>query len=103
MNRVEYEISTVTKMISIYCKAKHKSRGEELCESCNSLKVYATSRLEKCKYSNEKPNCKDCKTHCYKTTYKEEMKRIMRFSGPRMILYHPADFIIHLKFKKKFR
>ncbi|MBL4938585.1 nitrous oxide-stimulated promoter family protein [Clostridium sp. YIM B02515] len=34
--------------------------------------------------------------HCYKTEYREKIKDVMRFSGPRMIIYEPRLALKHL-------
>jgi hypothetical protein len=45
--------------------------------------------------------CSNCKVHCYKPEMREKIKEIMRFSGPRMIFYHPIMAIRHLIESKK--
>lgn len=84
-------------MISIYCKSKHKS--SVLCENCSELELYAHLRLEKCKFGNNKPNCKNCPVHCYKHDKRDEIREVMKFAGPRMLFKHPYLAIRHL-FKK---
>ena len=44
----------------------------------------------------EQATCRLCKVHCYRTDMRLKMKEIMRYSGPRMILYHPVIAIRHL-------
>ncbi|MCL1934508.1 MAG: nitrous oxide-stimulated promoter family protein [Candidatus Azobacteroides sp.] len=88
------EKNTVSKMIRIYCRAKHKQRGG-LCPECKQLESYAHQRLEYCPYKENKPACEKCAIHCYKNEYKEIIKIVMRFSGPRMLFYHPAEAIRH--------
>ena len=34
--------------------------------------------------------CSNCRVHCYRSEMREEIRKVMRFSGPRMIFYHPA-------------
>ena len=45
--------------------------------------------------------CSNCKVHCYSPEMREEIKKVMRFSGPRMIAYHPVMAIRHVKETKK--
>jgi hypothetical protein len=45
--------------------------------------------------------CSNCKVHCYKPEMREKIREIMRFSGPRMIFYHPIMAIRHLIESKK--
>ena len=34
--------------------------------------------------------CSNCRVHCYRSEMREEIRKAMRFSAPRMIFYHPA-------------
>jgi hypothetical protein len=88
------EKNTVSKMIRIYCRAKHQQR-DGLCPECKQLESYAHRRLEHCPYKKDKPACKKCPVHCYKNEYKEKIKKVMRFSGPRMLFCYPADALRH--------
>ncbi|MFA7104569.1 MAG: nitrous oxide-stimulated promoter family protein [Dysgonamonadaceae bacterium] len=93
MNEGEKEV--VIKMIDIYCQAKHGKRGV-LCKDCYEIKAYAMTRLDKCPFGEEKPTCKTCSIHCYKSDMKLKIKEIMRFSGPRMLFVHPKEAIRHM-------
>ena len=44
----------------------------------------------------EKAFCAMCKTHCYAPTYRERIKEVMRYSGPRMLWIHPIMTIRHI-------
>lgn len=89
------EKDTVEKMIRIYCKGKHKSESC-LCKECEELREYAFQRLSKCTYGEDKPTCEKCPIHCYKPVMKEKIRLVMKYAGPRMILYHPILAIKHL-------
>ncbi|NMB63225.1 MAG: nitrous oxide-stimulated promoter family protein [Chloroflexi bacterium] len=88
------ERNTSLVMIRIYCRDHHVS--EPLCEACSHLWDYVCARLEKCPFGEEKPTCKSCKVHCYEPKMQEQIREIMRYSGPRMIFSHPAMAIRHL-------
>lgn len=90
----EAEKNTVSKMIKIYCQAKHS--GKELCEECRNLEIYACERLQKCYFGNEKPTCRRCPKHCYKKDMKNRIQQVMRFAGPRMIYRYPMVAIRHI-------
>lgn len=45
--------------------------------------------------------CSNCKVHCYKADMREKICAVMRFSGPRMIFYHPIAAMRHLLETKK--
>ena len=40
--------------------------------------------------------CSNCRVHCYKLEMRERIRKVMRFSGPRMLLYHPIMAIRHV-------
>ena len=94
MSRIEEEKNTVGMMVRLYCR--HYEKNIELCYSCAELLKYANERLTKCKFGENKPTCKRCPIHCYKPDMRERMRRVMRWAGPRMLLYHPIEAIKHL-------
>lgn len=92
--RIEEEKAVVEQMIRLYCR---KKEGNTLiCPDCQKLLDYAHSRLDRCRYGNDKPTCRKCPIHCYRPEMKESIRLVMRWSGPRMILYHPIAAIRHL-------
>ena len=93
--RLKREQKTIEAMIAIYCRGEHDVR-KGLCANCQELLDYALLRLEKCPYQEEKPICARCPIHCYKPEKREEVRRVMRFAGPRMLVYHPWLAIAHL-------
>jgi len=102
------EKQIVSKMIKIYCRHQHGNRflvwykpKNELCLDCEKLKVYAIHRLQNCKYGINKPTCSSCTTHCYSPEMQQKIKAVMRFSGPRMVFYHPIDAISYWIHKRK--
>ena len=94
MNRIEREKHTVSLMIRLYYRKKEGNKV--LCEECIQLEEYAHKRLSTCKYGEQKTSCKKCPTHCYRKDMREKIREVMRFSGPRMILYHPMEALRHL-------
>ena len=98
MNRIQEEKKTVEQMLRIYCRKVHHN---DLCGECQALLVYAHQRLDACNFGEEKPSCKKCPVHCYKPDMREKIRRVMRFAGPRMILYHPTAAIKHLLRERK--
>jgi len=95
MGKINSEKSTVEYMIGLYCRKKHGSIAV-LCPGCEAVRAYAFERLTKCPYGDKKIACKDCKVHCYKEEMRRKIREVMRFSGPRMIIYYPIDFIKHM-------
>lgn len=87
----QFEI--LERFIEVYCSVHHGTNKKKLCEDCNELLGYARGRLEKCPY-DPKPKCKDCKTHCYKSEYREKIKSIMHFSGMYFVKRGRIDWLI---------
>lgn len=88
-------------MIDIYCRKKHKTKKNNLCEQCKELKDYVSLRLSLCPFKENKTFCSNCKIHCYQKEKRVQIKEVMRFSGPRMIFHHPILAIKHLIESKK--
>jgi len=95
LSRIEKEKQTIKKMIEIYCWKKHHQKRGTLCKECSELLAYAFKRLELCPFGEEKPSCKKCPVHCYEKTMREKIKNVMKFSGPRMVIYAPLDWLRH--------
>lgn len=97
----ENEIKVVGQMIAIYCKAHHSCKN--LCPECQELYDYAVKRVNNCPFMESKTFCSNCKVHCYKPEYREKIKVVMRFSGPRILFVHPYLAIKHVIEMKKER
>jgi hypothetical protein len=93
--KIRKEKETVEKMIRLYCEKKHVPSDSSLCFECQNLLEYSHQRLEQCQYQDDKPTCRKCPVHCYRPTMREEIRRVMRFSGPRLVLRAPLDWIRH--------
>ena len=89
------EKETVSFMIRLYCKKKHGTK-QGLCPECAALDEYARMRSDKCPFMESKTFCSNCKVHCYKPEMREKIREVMRFSGPRMMLYHPVMATRHV-------
>lgn len=96
----EREKQTVSYMIALYCKKKHRS-GSGLCPECAALDAYARSRSDKCPFMETKTFCSNCRVHCYRPDMREKIREVMRFSGPRMIFVHPVMAVRHVIESKK--
>jgi len=93
--RLERERRTVAAMIGIYCRAKHAAQAP-LCPECVDLEAYTRLRLEKCPYGEAKPTCANCPIHCYQPHRREQVRRVMAFSGPRILWRHPVLAVRHM-------
>lgn len=92
----QQELKTVTFMIKLYYK---KNCDNEI--SCSELLDYVTLRQSKCPFKTTKTFCSACSVHCYKDIYRAQIKKVMKYSGPRMILYHPILAVKHVYYMKK--
>ena len=93
-NRLARERETIGAMLALYCRGRHHL-AEGLCPECRRLSDYARQRIEKCPYGEDKPVCARCPIHCYKPVMREEVRKVMRYAGPRMLLYHPLLTLRH--------
>lgn len=83
-------------MIGMYCRGHRHAEGPELCPDCAALLDYALSRLSRCPHGERKPTCRRCEIHCYRQDMRKRIAIVMRWSGKRMILYHPVAALKHL-------
>ena len=93
--RMKRERITIKVMIKIFCNRNHKPKSN-LCKDCQQLLDYALERLSNCPFQKDKPTCKNCVIHCFKEPEKSKLRRIMRYSGPRILLTNPILAIHHL-------
>jgi hypothetical protein len=93
-SRREREKIIVQTMINLYCAGNHANKTE-LCEVCADLANYAEKRLLSCMYGDIKPVCKKCPVHCYSPQKREQMREVMRWSGPRMLQKKPFYAMVH--------
>lgn len=94
--RLKRERKTLLAMIRIFCRDQHQS-GPALCADCEALLDYATLRLARCRFREHKPTCAHCTVHCYQAKWREQVKAVMRYAGPRMIWRHPLLSLYHLR------
>jgi predicted amidophosphoribosyltransferase len=92
--RIKREKKTIQYMIRLYCrKLHHTSNG--ICSDCKELLDYAMRRLDRCPFQESKTTCAHCRVHCYKPSMREQIRQVMKYSGPRMTYYHPVLALFH--------
>ena len=98
-----HEAAIMTQMIAIYCCGKgHPGRASArcdasaLCPDCRRLLAYALSRVEGCPRMDVKSFCSVCPVHCYSKDMRAQVREVMRYSGPRMLLHHPLMTLRHM-------
>ena len=96
----EREKRVVSLMIRMYCRKNHHT-ADGLCKECARLDTYARQRSDNCPFMEEKTFCSNCRVHCYKPEFREEICRVMRFSAPRMILHRPLMSLYHVMEMKR--
>ena len=94
--RIRREKRTIDKMVHVYCKGNHKTKGNQLCLDCSEFLAYAFLRLDKCPFQEEKSTCGKCLVHCYQPQMREKAKKVMRYSGPRLLLRAPGLALHHV-------
>ena len=92
----EKEKEIITLMVGINCRGnKHVNRKNKLCPSCEELLAYAKKRVDFCPRMEDKTFCSKCPKPCYKKEQQAMIREVMRYSGPRMLLYHPILVLRH--------
>jgi hypothetical protein len=99
MNRIAREKKVISLMIDMYCRRYHHDRKD--CMYCKELREFAFMRIDKCRFKDDKPNCNDCKVHCFGKEKREQVREVMRFAGPRMMMRHPYYALLHIMRKRK--
>ncbi|HAI11167.1 MAG TPA: nitrous oxide-stimulated promoter family protein [Phycisphaerales bacterium] len=94
---IRYEQKMIRAMIRLYCRKHHDTDGQTVCADCAQLQDYANSRLANCPFGDDKSSCRQCAIHCYKPAIREEMTKVMRYAGPRMLYRHPIMAMNHLR------
>jgi hypothetical protein len=89
-------LETIAVMVRMYCHGHPHMDRAPLCTDCTRLLDYATRRLERCVFGDDKPNCADCPVHCYRADMRQQIRAVMRWAGPRMLLRHPFLAIAHM-------
>ena len=89
-------LKTLQAMMHLYCRGHRHGCEERLCPHCTALLRYAARRLERCVFGDAKPNCADCRVHCYRADMREQIRQVMRWAGPRMLLRHPILSVAHM-------
>ncbi len=110
------DLKVLSGFISIYCRENHRGEDKEafslqnpklrralngaepmLCEDCGKLLSHGIVKLLLCPY-DPKPMCKKCETPCYAAGYREQVRRVMRFSGMYLIKHGRLDLMFHYMF-----
>lgn len=91
----EWEQKMVSQMIALYCR-KNTARLRPVRILCKTGGIRQAAQRALPVYGVIKTFCSSCKVHCYKPEMREKIREVMRFSGPRMMLYHPLTAMRHI-------
>ena len=95
-NILEREKLTIRHMIGIHCRG-HRHSASGFCADCSAILRYAYDRIEMCPFNGSaKPACGLCRTNCFTADMYRQFAQIMRYAGPRMMLYHPYLTMVHI-------
>lgn len=98
------EKDTIRFMIELYCRKLHKEAGGakgKLCPECQELLEFNYQKIDRCPMMAEKTFCATCKIHCYPKERREQVRKVMKWAGPRMLIYNPKLAIKHIVDSKK--
>ena len=93
MDKIEKEKEIMKFMVCLYCK--HKLKTDGIPKQYVRLVEYASQRLDRCRFGNNKSSCTKCPIHCYRKDMRSMMREVMKWSGPRMFLHSPLTAIRH--------
>ncbi|MDA3902935.1 MAG: nitrous oxide-stimulated promoter family protein [Desulfuromusa sp.] len=111
-NKEKKDLKILALFTSVYCRDHHTAERESLlalpeqlaslksypcCASCREFLNYAIERRLNCPLE-EKPVCKHCQVHCYRSGYREKVREIMRYSGKTLIKRGRLDLLWHYLF-----
>ena len=112
---LQRDLETLAEFIDVYCTNKHKDAPKSpvdlktgdasamlaasvyLCDECAKLLSHAFVKRSSCRF-DPKPACKHCPDHCYHPKYRENIKEVMKFAGPKLVLSGRLDYLFHLLF-----
>lgn len=110
MNKLQAkDINIIGRFTEVWCAGhSHPERNKVniadnpgsflLCQECAEFLKYAAARRLNCPIEAEKPSCKHCRIHCYAPKQREMVRKIMAWSGRKMILRGRLDYLWHYFF-----
>ncbi|WP_414705229.1 nitrous oxide-stimulated promoter family protein [Pseudobacteroides sp.] len=101
------DIFILVKFIDTFCKHHHSNKAKSLfsshqfepkeeflmCKECIELALYSIQRRSNCIH-NGKISCKNCTIKCFKDEYRNQIRKVMKFSGIYFIKKGRLDYLI---------
>ncbi len=114
--KIGKDLRVLADFIEIYCRERHhdvpreplaatdaslraalESRNPVVCAECRKLLLHGIAKRIQCPY-DPKPMCKKCPTPCHVAGYREQIRRVMRFSGLYLAKHGRLDMAFHYFF-----
>lgn len=110
---IRREQKTLARFIEVYCHDHHEPADAasiplrtlnvreiighipRLCPECAKLLAHALVKRQNCPM-DPKPMCKHCPKHCYAPTYRQQIRKVMAYSGRKLVLRGRVDYLLHL-------
>lgn len=109
------DLRVLIRFTEVYCEGEHPQAerqvvemqthdlqaiaGKEvkLCPVCTRLLMHAVVKRTRCPM-DPKPACKHCPKHCYAPEYRQQMRKVMAYSGRKLVMRGRLDYLLHLLF-----
>ncbi|MFQ5462398.1 MAG: nitrous oxide-stimulated promoter family protein [Phycisphaerae bacterium] len=113
--RLRSDLRTLATFVSVYCRDHHTDQSDRpfalkspdlsamlgkellLCPTCAKLLAHACVKRMHCPM-DPKPACKHCPQHCYNPAYREQIQRIMQYSGRKLLFSGRIDYLVRMLF-----
>lgn len=107
--KIKSDAAMLARMVQIYCFDHHTDpvkgdimrrgiletldlRETRLCRECAGLLVHGLAKRINCPF-DPKPRCKHCAEPCFSGEYRDFVKRVMRYSGLKLIKSGRIDLV----------
>ena len=106
------DLNVLGKFVEVYCRHHHGDALREpftvagidvssttlgkrrVCEKCRTLLRHAVAKRARCPLE-PKPACRVCPVHCYAPKMREEIRKVMAFSGRHLMLRGHLHLLLH--------
>jgi len=112
IREIAKDLGVLGKFVAVYCRHHHGDAVREpfdmkgmdlartslgkrkVCPECAKLLGHAVTKRVICPLE-PKPGCRVCTEHCYSDHYREQIRRVMKFSGRHLILRGQLHLLLH--------
>ena len=106
------DLNVLGKFVAVYCKHHHGDAVREpftmggidisgtrlgklrVCAECRTLLRHAVTKRARCPLE-PKPSCRVCPVHCFAPKMREQIRKVMAFSGRHLILRGHLHLLFH--------